>query len=187
MIIKYRGYVGNLDIDSDTRMVVGKVQNLRALLMYQGATVPEAIADFESVVDEYLSDCAQRGIEPEQAFAGVFQVRVSSKTHFALATEAAETQVALNTLVASVLDRHVSRTNSRGRLAAEDQDYTVKFFAMDSVVDELVMINPLLGKVSTFAFGLPVHIKSKEDLGVAEMTIENTIPFTANLRPASRH
>lgn len=107
MTIKYRGFIGNLEIDLETKLIIGKVQNIRAALLYQGSTIDEAVADFHMAVDEYLADCEKRGIAPEQSFNGVFQVRVSSETHFALATEAAEAASTLNAVVARVLDKHV--------------------------------------------------------------------------------
>lgn len=112
MTIKYRGFVGNLEIDLETKLLIGKVQNVRAALLYQGATVDDAIVDFHASIDEYLEDCERRGISPEQSFNGVFQVRISSATHHALATEAAEESSTLNAVIARVLDRHVAARTS---------------------------------------------------------------------------
>lgn len=51
--IEYKGYVGSVDFSEPDRLFYGKVENVRALVSYEGATIPDLIADFHDAVDAF--------------------------------------------------------------------------------------------------------------------------------------
>ena len=75
--IEYKGYVGSVEFSQEDGVFFGKVMGLRALLSYEGSTAAELLADFHGVVDDYLALCQAEGKEPERAFKGSFNVRIS--------------------------------------------------------------------------------------------------------------
>ncbi len=181
MTIEYRGFVGDLRVDDDSKMIVGKVQNIRSLLRYEGATYDEAVADFHEVVDEYFEHCAEHGIEPERAFTGVFQVRVPQKTHMALATEAAREQVALNTLVAGVLDAHVVRC----RLRESESIATVEVVSDPSAYGYLRKTTVNLERIDSKVAGSVKSVGGKAVADYPEMSglkiVPIAMPYTAKV------
>lgn len=46
------------------------------LLSYEGDSVQELEQDFQNVIEEYLEDCKERNVEPEQPYKGTFNVRI---------------------------------------------------------------------------------------------------------------
>lgn len=49
----------------------------RALISYEGSTAAELVNDFHGAVDDYLALCEENHTEPERAYKGSFNVRIS--------------------------------------------------------------------------------------------------------------
>ena len=101
--MEYKGYVGSVEFSEEDGLFFGKVMGLRALLSYEGSTAAELVADFHAAVDDYLALCAAEGTEPEKAYKGSFNVRVSPELHKKLAVCAAAQQMSLNSFVEHAL------------------------------------------------------------------------------------
>lgn len=52
--IEYKGYVGSVDFSKPDGLFYGKAKNVRALVSYEGATIPDLKADFRDAVDAFL-------------------------------------------------------------------------------------------------------------------------------------
>lgn len=50
----YKDFTSKLLYDPDNKMYYGRVENIPALIMYEGDTIENAVKDFELAVDEYL-------------------------------------------------------------------------------------------------------------------------------------
>ena len=101
--IEYKGYVGSVEFSEEDGIFFGKVMGLRALLSYEGSTASELVADFHGAVDDYLALCAAEGTEPEKAYKGSFNIRISPELHNKLAISAAAQQMSLNSFVEHAL------------------------------------------------------------------------------------
>lgn len=97
--IEYKGYVGSIEFSEEDFIFYGKVQGIRSLISYEGSTATELISDFHSSVDDYLAICSAEGKEPEKAFKGSFNVRLSPEHHRAAAIYAMNHQMSLNSFV----------------------------------------------------------------------------------------
>lgn len=106
--LQYRGYYATLEIDLDAKMIVGRVANVRAALLFEGETPSEAERDFHATIDDYLDDCKARGIRPEESFSGTLQVRLDSRAdHQALATLAVRKGSTINAEVKLAVKAHL--------------------------------------------------------------------------------
>lgn len=94
--LEYKGYVGSIEFSEPDGIFFGKLLGIRALVSYEGSSASELIEDFHSAVDSYLSACKEEGIEPERAYKGSFNVRISPELHKQAALFAAEHQISLN-------------------------------------------------------------------------------------------
>ncbi len=74
-IIKYKGYVGSVEFSEADNILYGKVQGIRSLISYEGASVQELIEDFHGAVDDYLALCEEEGSEPEIPYKGSLNLR----------------------------------------------------------------------------------------------------------------
>ncbi len=106
--MQYKGYVGSVEFSEADGLFFGKVLGIRALISYEGANAAELVADFHDAVDDYLSLCEAENSEPEKAYKGSFNIRVSPELHKQAAICAMAQQVSLNTLVEDALREYVA-------------------------------------------------------------------------------
>lgn len=107
--MEYKGYVGSVEFSEENCIFFGKVMGIRALLSYEGSTARELVADFHGAVDDYLAMCEAEGKEPEKAFKGSFNVRISPELHKQLVVRATAQQMSLNSYVEQALANSVVR------------------------------------------------------------------------------
>ena len=108
-IIEYKGYVGSIEFSENDGLFYGKVQGIRSLISYEGENAKELIRDFHMAVDDYLALCAKRGTEPEKAYKGTFNIRISPELHKKAAIYATEHKVSLNSIVETALSGFMAK------------------------------------------------------------------------------
>ena len=97
--MEYKGYVGSVEFSEEDALFYGKVLGIRALISYEGTDAAELVADFHGAVDDYLELCAQSGTEPEKAYKGSFNVRISPELHKQAVIAAMSHNMSLNSFV----------------------------------------------------------------------------------------
>lgn len=105
--MEYKGYLGSVEFSEEEALFYGKVLGIRALVSYEGNNAQELIADFHSAVDDYLELCAQQGKEPERAYKGSFNVRISPELHKQAVVAAMSHNMTLNSFVESSIAQAV--------------------------------------------------------------------------------
>ena len=101
--MEYKNYVGSVEFSESDGVFFGKVMGIRAMISYEGTTAKELVEDFHGAVDDYLALCEAEGKEPERAYKGSFNVRVSPELHKQAVIFASSRQMSLNSLVESAL------------------------------------------------------------------------------------
>ena len=66
-----------MEFSEEDGLFYGKVMGIRALISYEETTAHELIDDFHGAVEDYLALCKSEGKEPEKAYKGSFNVRIS--------------------------------------------------------------------------------------------------------------
>ena len=97
--MEYKGYVGSVEFSEEDALFYGKVLGIRALISYEGTNAAELVADFHGAVDDYLELCMQSGTEPEKAYKGSFNVRISPELHKQAVIAAMSHNMSLNSFV----------------------------------------------------------------------------------------
>ena len=108
--MEYKGYVGSVEFSEEDALFFGKVLGVRALISYEGENARDLVEDFHSAVDDYLELCAAEGVEPEKAYKGSFNVRISPELHKKAAIAAMAKQISLNRFVEESIVRAVLAT-----------------------------------------------------------------------------
>lgn len=98
-LLFYKNYNGTLEYSKEDDCLFGKVVGIKSLLSYEGNSVRELEQDFKNVIDDYLKDCKERNLEPEQPYKGTFNVRISPELHRNIAIYAIEHGKSLNAVV----------------------------------------------------------------------------------------
>lgn len=106
-LLSYKNYNGTVEYSQVDRCLFGKVIGIKSLLSYEGESVQELEQDFKNVVDEYLRDCKERNVEPEQSYKGTFNVRISPELHRNIALYAIEHGKSLNAAVEEAIGNMV--------------------------------------------------------------------------------
>lgn len=106
--IEYKGYLGSVEFSEEDGLFYGKVMGIRSLISYEGETAKELLEDFHGAVDDYLEACAADGRQPEVAYKGSFNVRISPELHKRLVVYATAHQMSLNSYVEETLKNSVA-------------------------------------------------------------------------------
>ena len=101
--MEYKGYVGSVEFSEEDGLFYGKVMGIRALISYEGTTAHELVDDFHGAVEDYLALCEAEGKEPEKAYKGSFNVRISPELHKQAAIFATTHGTSLNSFVENAL------------------------------------------------------------------------------------
>ena len=105
--LEHKGYIGTVELSVEDGVLHGKLAFIRDLVTYESETADGLVRAFHEAVDDYLADCESEGREPNKPFKGQFNIRTSPELHRALARLAAKRGIALNQLVADLLERGV--------------------------------------------------------------------------------
>lgn len=105
--LTYKNYNGTVEYLKEDSCLFGKVVGIKSLLSYKGDSVKELELDFQNVIDEYLADCKERNVEPEQPYKGTFNVRISPELHRNIAVYATEHGKSLNSVVEEAIGNMV--------------------------------------------------------------------------------
>lgn len=103
--MKYKGYIGKVEYDSDAKIFHGEVIGLRAVITFQGKTTDELEQAFKDSVDDYLDWCNERGKQPEKTFSGSLSLRLPSELHAKLAEAASLKNLSLNSYIVEQLKK----------------------------------------------------------------------------------
>ena len=106
-LISYKNYNGIVEYSKEDKCFFGKVVGIKSLLSYEGDSAQELEQDFQNVIDEYLADCKERNVEPEQPYKGTFNVRISPELHRNIAVYAIEHGKSLNAAVEEAIGNMV--------------------------------------------------------------------------------
>ena len=106
--MEYKGYLGSVEFSEKDKVFFGKALGIRSLISYEGTTAQELIDDFHSAIDDYLALCSEEGIQPEIAYKGSFNVRISPELHRQAVVFATSHQMSLNNFVENAIRKQLA-------------------------------------------------------------------------------
>ena len=106
--MEYKGYLGSVKFSEKDKVFFGKALGIRSLISYEGTTAQELIDDFHNAVDDYLTLCVEEGIQPEIAYKGSFNVRISPELHRQAVIFATSHQMSLNHFVETAIRKQLA-------------------------------------------------------------------------------
>ncbi len=111
-VLSYKNYTGTVEFSREDRCLFGKVIGIKSLLSYEGNSIQELEEDFQNVIDEYLQDCEERNVSPEQPYKGSFNVRISPDLHRSISIYAFERGKSLNATVEEALTEYIVKATT---------------------------------------------------------------------------
>lgn len=103
--MEYKGYIGSVEFAEEDGIFFGKVMGIRSLISYEGQNAKELVADFHGAVDDYLDICKEKGVQPEVAYKGSFNIRISPELHRRLVIYTTAHQISLNSYIEETLKK----------------------------------------------------------------------------------
>ena len=79
--IEHKGYLGTVEYSAEDNILFGQVLGIRGLISYEGSSIEQLKADFAEAIDDYLFDCVENGIEPQQPYNGKLDIIISPDLH----------------------------------------------------------------------------------------------------------
>ena len=107
-LLSYKNYNGTVEYSKEDRCLYGKVVGIKSLLSYEGSSVEELEEAFQTVIDEYITDCEERNVLPETPYKGSFNIRINPELHRMVAIYAMENGKSLNAAVEEALKQYVN-------------------------------------------------------------------------------
>ena len=98
-MMEYKGYIGEVDFDSEAHIFHGEIINTRDVITFQGKTVDEIEIAFQESVDDYIEWCLEEGVSPEKPYSGKFNLRLSPELHKEVAITAKKMKMSINKFV----------------------------------------------------------------------------------------
>ncbi|MDQ2783943.1 MAG: type II toxin-antitoxin system HicB family antitoxin [Chloroflexota bacterium] len=102
-MLTYKGYTADVEYDAQEGILYGHVLDLRDTITFQSENAAEIVDEFHLSVDEYLSFCAEQGIEPAKPYSGTLYIRTSPDVHREAAIAAAKEGKSLNAWLVEVV------------------------------------------------------------------------------------
>ena len=108
--MKYKGFIGKMEVDEDEAVIYGRVINLtKDGMTFGGETVKEAKEDFERAVDDYLEWAKEEGFEPEKPYQGNILVRTTPELHREAAIASTRIEKSLNAFAVEAIQEKLQR------------------------------------------------------------------------------
>src|SRR3984957_11354575 len=105
MTMEYKGYTaGPIDFDPEEEIFSGIVLGLKDVIHFEGSNAAELRASFQGGIDDYLSQCAEQGEEPDRPFNGKILVRTNPELHRKAALRAAAEGASLSQWIAHLIE-----------------------------------------------------------------------------------
>ena len=79
--LEHKGYLGTVEYSAEDNILFGQIVGIRGLISYEGSSVEQLRADFEEAIDDYLLDCEESGVKPQQPYNGKLDVSISPDLH----------------------------------------------------------------------------------------------------------
>ena len=120
-MIEYKGYTAHIEFDESIDTFVGRIANIRTVVMFEGKSIEELQREFAVSVEEYFALCKKLKTKPEPPYSGEIKVKIDPVLHRALADAAAEQGVSLDAFVAEKLKLQIreSRKTEKSRVSAK--------------------------------------------------------------------
>lgn len=106
-ILEYKGYHATVEYNAEDNDLVGKVVDVKDLILFSADSPKTLIKEFHKTINEYLAICKEAGLNPDKEYKGSFNVRISPSTHRELALIANKNHTSINTCVDEAIKEYL--------------------------------------------------------------------------------
>lgn len=121
-ILKYRDYVGSIEVSIEENTLYGKILHIEDLITYESGNVTGLHEAFINAVDEYLKFCNEHDKQPDVPFKGSLNVRIGADLHRKAAIAARSKGLTLNDFIKTAVLSAVENDTKGQALKQVTQD-----------------------------------------------------------------
>jgi len=103
----HKDYIGSVHYSTDDEVFYGKIEGIDDSVGFEGSSVEELKLAFHEAVEDYVKLCEMNGKQPQKAYKGSFNIRISPELHRKAAREAAVRGISLNQFIESAIREKV--------------------------------------------------------------------------------
>ena len=108
--LRYKGYVGSVEVSEEDNCLYGHVLDLprETEITFEGGTVAQLKEDFMNAVDDYIAYCESKGVHPCKSCKGALNIRISPDAYTKIAQIAAQAGISINAFVRQAIDKQIA-------------------------------------------------------------------------------
>jgi len=130
--LKHKGFQAVIEYDADERVLVGRVIDIDALILFSAHSPDEIEPAFHEAIEEYIEDCKNRGVDCQKPCSGTFNVRVGAELHRKALELARRSGESLNSLIMKALASEVDRRMNAAADAASTKRFVFREVTLDT-------------------------------------------------------
>ena len=95
-ILSYKGYTAKISFDERDMIFIGRILGIREIISFHAETTRDLVQEFENSVDDFITDCTERGVTPTPPSSGKLMLRIPPEIHRAALISAHTSGKSLN-------------------------------------------------------------------------------------------
>ncbi|GHT60996.1 antitoxin HicB [Bacteroidia bacterium] len=104
----YKGYNGTVEYSEADHCLFGSVVGMnKSCILYEGNTIDELKAAFETAIDDYVESRKANGLEPEKPYTGSLNIRISPEIHSKIAMYAKDNGTSINAFIRKSIEKQL--------------------------------------------------------------------------------
>ncbi|MDD4680597.1 MAG: type II toxin-antitoxin system HicB family antitoxin [Clostridia bacterium] len=107
-VMFHKDFIGSIHYSTDDEVFYGKIEGIDDSVGFEGSSVQELKLAFHEAVEDYVKLCETTGKQPQKAYKGSFNIRISPELHRKAAREAAVRGISLNQFIEGAIKEKVS-------------------------------------------------------------------------------
>ena len=106
-ILTYKNYIGSVSFSSEDEVFYGKIEHINDLITFESDNAHDLKKAFQEAVNDYISFCQEKGVNPDKPFKGSFNVRVKPSVHKLAYQKAIQKRMSLNKFIETTLEKEL--------------------------------------------------------------------------------
>lgn len=98
-MMEYKGYYARIEYSDEDECFFGTIAGIADVIIFEGNNPAELKTAFANAVEDYIDMCKRLGKEPQKAYKGSFNVRITPELHKRAVLSAMSAHISLNQLV----------------------------------------------------------------------------------------
>lgn len=134
--LEYKGYWTDIEYSPADKVLHGKIEGINDLVNFESESAIEIEQEFHSAVDDYLAFCKEIGKEPDKAYKGCFNIRISPELHKRVAEFSYMHAITLNECIGRAIKQYLEDVSIFSAITSKGFERILAYQTPNYNVDE---------------------------------------------------